>query len=354
MNQLSSRERILRTIQGQEIDKIPCYFRAEDTLCVELQKRFGLSNKIELAKHLASDAFQVLPSYRPVNQPPDVEKDHFYDMYGNYYRVTHYNHMVSTCVERPALAPEGELKPIDSIPWPSTDVLDMERSLQNIKNASESGMAIYGGIWATLFTAARELLGQELFLITMFENPEYIHQLLDKVTETFLSLNQVYLDACAKYVDVYYFGTDFGTQRSLFFSPAHFDEFFKPCMARIVAQAKQYDLPVMFHTCGSVVPIIPSLIDIGIDVLDPVQVSAEGMDPHSLSQFRGKIAFNGGVSTQTTLPFGTPQEVRSAVDNLIQELGPRRLIVAPDQDMIGNIPFENIWELFSYMKQYIL
>jgi uroporphyrinogen decarboxylase len=107
----------------------------------------------------------------------------------------------------------------------------------------------------------------------------------------------------------------------------------------------------MFHTCGAVFDIIPDLIECGVDILDPVQTGAEGMSPEALAAFKGRIAFHGGVGTQATLPFGTPDDVEGEVARLIKTLGPHKIIIAPDQDMVGDVPAENITALFNAVKK---
>ena len=192
-------------------------------------------------------------------------------------------------------------------------------------------------------------------LMNMVANPDLVARLIEKVTDFFLEANDAYLSACAQWHDIYYFGSDFGTQLSMFISPDMYRRFYKPHMKRIADQAKSFDLKVMFHTCGAVSEIIDDLIDIGIDILDPVQVSAANMKPELLGEkFKGRIAFHGGINNQTTLTFGSPDEVRQEVIQTIEAFGPLAYIVSPDQDMIGDIPLENIEALFKTVRDYTL
>lgn len=273
-----------------------------------LKAELGVRDNYAVARHFGSDAFQLFASYQNDRCRKQISETAYTDMFGSRFYVSLQRDGLS-CerVDRPALAPDGEALPLDSIRWPDSAVLDLPACIKNAAEARESGMAVYGGIWASIFTRSRELLGEETFFITMFEKPDYIRSLVDRITDFYLEINKTYLDACHGEIDVYYYGSDFGTQRSLFISPEHFRAFFKPNLKRIADQAKGYNLPVMFHTCGCVKDIIPDLIDCGIDILDPIQVSAEGMSPENLIEFKGKIAFNGGVSTQTTLPFGSAE-----------------------------------------------
>ena len=348
MAQLSSPERVLRSIRGEDIDKIPCYFRAEYSLSQRLEQELHLKNYTEMAYYFGSDAMPLAAKCKDELSYIPLDDSHYLDAFGNRF------HYVGSCarVDRPALAPDGELLPIDSIRWPDSSILDLDACLTDAKTVRDYGLAVYGGAWASLLTRSRELIGEENLLIAMIEDPEYIRALVDRVTDFYLDMNKVYLDICRPYIDVYYFGIDFGTQRGLYISPKHFCDYFKPNMIRIVKQAKEYGLPVMFHSCGSVAEIIPELIECGIDILDPVQVCAAGMNPSELTKFKGSIGFHGGVSTQTTLPSGSPEEVAEETRNLIDLLGPKRLIVAPDQDMLGEIPVANVKALFDTVASY--
>ena len=197
------------------------------------------------------------------------------------------------------------------------------------------------------------MIGEEKYLTALVDNPQLIAGVVERITDCFLELNLAYLSYCGKYIDIYYLGSDFGIQDSMFISGEMFREFFKPHLKRLVDQAKEFGLPVMYHTCGAVSGIIGDLIECGVDILDPVQVSAAGMDVENLAaRFRNRIAFHGAISTQTTLPFASVQEVRREVIRTIETLGPLRLIVAPDQDLIGDVPTANIEAMFEAVREY--
>jgi uroporphyrinogen decarboxylase len=209
---------------------------------------------------------------------------------------------------------------------------------------------VLGGAWATIFTGPRREMGEAKFLMAMMDEPEFIARVVEKTADCYLEVNEAVFARCAKDIDVFYFGSDFGTQRSLFLSAEAFRRFFKPHLARLAAHAKGFGLPVMFHTCGAVSEIIPDLIECGIDALDPVQASARGMSPRDLVRFRGQIAFHGGISTQTTLPHGTPEQVRAEVRDALATLGPTGFICGPDQELIGDTPVENIVAMYDAIR----
>jgi uroporphyrinogen decarboxylase len=132
-------------------------------------------------------------------------------------------------------------------------------------------------------------------------------------------------------------------------SPAMIRSFLAPSFQRLIDQAKGYGLKVMFHSCGAVSAVIPMLIELGIDVLDPVQSGAAGMDPGALkASYGGQIAFHGGLDIQGVLPFGSPDEVRAATERLlvVMSLG-GGYIFGPSQELQPDVPVANILAMYA-------
>jgi uroporphyrinogen decarboxylase len=166
-------------------------------------------------------------------------------------------------------------------------------------------------------------------------------------------VNERIFDAARGELEIYYFGNDFGTQRGLFFSREMFHEFFAPGLARLARQAKERGMAVMFHSCGSVSALIPDFIAAGIDILDPVQAMAAGMDPLKLkTEYGDKLCFHGGIDTQSLLPFGTSDQVRDRVRQVVERAGSGGgYILAPDQLLQGDVPLDNILALYSSIEK---
>ena len=242
---------------------------------------------------------------------------------------------------------------IDSFPWPDESVLDTAACFDKAKKARDTGRAVCGGVWASIFTGARHLLGEEHFLTAIYENPELIRAVVDRMTDCCLKINKAYFDACGDVCDIYHFGSDFGTQGSMFISPGMFDEFFAPNIKRLADQAKGYGKRVMFHTCGSVTPIVGSLVNCGIDIIEPVQVSAADMSAEYVAaKFKGRVAFLGGISSQVTFTTGTPDIIYEETQTAIRTLGPFGYIPAPDHELIGSVTAENVDAFVKAVKEY--
>ena len=352
---LGHRERVLRSLERRDIDRVPVYFRAEPPVRERLKKELSLKSERELAAHFGSDSVQLPVRYYHERFRRSADPRYFFDMFGNKYQRAFCGEQAIEAVVEPVLQGAESPADLERVVWPEAGLIDMKLSKLEAREARESGLAVYGGVWASIFTQSRAMLGEEDYLMALLVNPGLISALVERLTDCYLELDRAYLDTCGKYLDVLVLSSDFGTQDSLFISPEMFRAFFKPNLKRLAGLGKSYGLKVFYHTCGAVVPLIPDLIDCGIDILDPVQVSAAGMSPENLARsFKGRIAFHGGISTQTTLPKARPEEVREEVRRTISTLGPLGYIVCPDQDLMGDIPTVNIEALYQAAREYKL
>lgn len=353
LKKLKHRERVMRSIYYRDIDRIPFFFRADPVLENRIRNKLGLKNHMEVIKFFDADALHInVPIKQDYLCIPE-EDGEYTDIYGNRIRKIKGDNITTHVVIKPVLENATSIEDIYKIKWPDKNIIDINKAKEDAYEAYSTDLAVYGGIWASIFTHARFILGEENFLISLIENPNLVSTLIKRLTDFYIEVNEHYFSACSKYIDIFYFGSDFGTQTSMFISKKMFQSFFKLSLKRIVEHAKVYGLKVMFHTCGAIKEIIPDLIECGVDILDPVQVYASNMDAKVLSKnYKGRIIFHGGISTQKILPFKNPSEVEREVESMISTLGPLGYIVCPDQDMIGDIPFENIISMYNAIKNY--
>jgi uroporphyrinogen decarboxylase len=149
-------------------------------------------------------------------------------------------------------------------------------------------------------------------------------------------------------VDGGYFGDDYGAQVNLLFSLASWRRLIKPRLARLFAPFRERGLPVILHSDGQIQKILPDLVEIGLTALNPVQ--PEVLDHRWLAEnFSGQLSFYGGVSTQTVLPYGKPEEVQAAVATCIRDLAPQGtgLLLAPSHRLMTDIPLENVTAMLA-------
>jgi uroporphyrinogen decarboxylase len=226
----------------------------------------------------------------------------------------------------------------------------LERQVAAVKDA---GLAVAGSVTpgdGAFFECAWLLRGLDLLLEDLALRPELAEALLDKVAEMSAFMAERYAQAG---VDFIFTGDDVGTERGMLMSPAMWRRFLKPRLAKVIAAARRVNPGIHFfyHSDGNCEPIIPELIEIGVTALNPVQ--PECMDPAKLKrQFGDRLAFWGTVGTQTTMPFGTPDEVRAVVRERFETVGKGGgLVIAPTQVLEPDVPWENIVAFFEAVEE---
>ena len=175
-----------------------------------------------------------------------------------------------------------------------------------------------------------------------------VHYIDDKIVDFYVRALTVFLEATKGKLHAILIGDDMGSQRSLMLSPALVEEFVIPGAKKLIDLAHSYGVKVIYHSCGSIIDIIPQLIEAGADVIHPIQALATGMDPENLKEkFAGQVAFCGGVDTQELLPGGSPDDVKAAVRHL-RDLFPTGLIISPSHEALqSDVPPENIKAMFE-------
>lgn len=191
----------------------------------------------------------------------------------------------------------------------------------------------------TLFERAWSLVGMAELMMYMLTDPEFVHELLDKITEFNLKVIE---NAASLGVDCLHTGDDWGSQNGMLISKDMWMEFIEPRFKKTCQFAKSKGLLVSHHCCGNVEDIMPDIINCGVDVFDPFQ--PEAMDIWKLRDtYRGKLAFWGGLSVQKTLPYGTVAEVEKETYRLLEQMAPGGgYILSPSHSLTGDIPPENI------------
>ncbi len=196
-----------------------------------------------------------------------------------------------------------------------------------------------------LFERAWALRGFERMFLDLGTDQGFVVALLDRITAIQLVLINRYLDLG---VDGGYFGDDYGAQKGLLFSPTMWRKLIKPRLAQMFAPFVERGLPVLMHSDGQIHKILPDLVEIGLTTLNPVQ--PEVLEHKWLhDNFHGRLSFYGGISTQTVLPSGTPDDVRAAVAQCARDLAPEGtgLLIGPSHRMMTDIPMENVAALLA-------
>ena len=207
-----------------------------------------------------------------------------------------------------------------------------------------------------LISLGQSLRGFGPWLEDLVINQKFACSLLDIGLEIQMELCRRMLEAVGNCVDVVHFGDDYGMQTGPILSPDMYRKIFKPRQKKLYSFIKaKTDAKILHHSCGSVYKLIGDFIDVGIDALNPIQVSAQDMDSKKLKrEFGNQIAFWGGVDTQRVLSFGTRKEVKKEVKDRIDDLGPGGgYILAAVHNIQAEVPPENIVALFETVKEFV-
>ncbi len=350
---MDHKERVMRAIHHQPPDRVPVDFSARPEVNDALRHRLGLQDYDALLEYFDVDLRYIQPIEVIYDRQRYVgprlqtfEDGSWEDIWGVRRRRVSISSGIYDEVCYSPLQQATTVEEVTAHRWPSPDWFDYSDIPSQCERYAR--YARVGGGWGAIFGDAYRLQGMEAFLINMSLHPEVIQAIVERVEQFYYGVNERIFDAAQGQLEIYYFGNDFGTQRGLFFSPEMFREFFAPGLARLARQARERGMAVMFHSCGAVSQLIPDFIAAGVDVLDPVQANAAHMDPLQLkAEFGQALAFHGGIDTQTLLPYGTVQQVRERVREVVEQVGAGGgYILAPDQLLQGDVPIDNILALY--------
>ncbi|OGV65216.1 MAG: hypothetical protein A2498_12480 [Lentisphaerae bacterium RIFOXYC12_FULL_60_16] len=325
---MNSRDRLKTIISKQPADRCGFWLGCphQETWPI-LHRYFGTTTADELRARLGDDFRWMAPwnAYRHPNGKP------MFDM-----RRKGAGHgaagVFSDC---------DSVAEVDAFEWPNLEYLDFTAALAELDQAGETYRA--SGFWCPFFHEVADFFGMENYFVKMYTHPEVVHAVTRHVVDFYLEANTRFFKLAGDRVDGFFFGNDFGTQLDLLVSPAMFDEFIFPYFGQLTRLGHQHGLQVILHSCGAVSRVIPKLIELGVDALHPLQAHAANMEAEHLArEFKGRIAFIGGIDTQELLVRGTPEQIRADVRRVKRTLGPC-LVVSPSHEaVLPDVPPANI------------
>jgi uroporphyrinogen decarboxylase len=255
-------------------------------------------------------------------------------------------------VHAPFEKDELSLADLDAHPWPSptkTDVAGLRREAERLRRETDCALVVH--VPGRLFSLGQFMCGFANWLVQLKVNPEFCEALLDRGLAIQLAMAEETLKAVGDAVDILYLADDYGMQTGPLISPELFRRIFKPRMARLIQFLRERSSArIAFHSCGSVYALIPDFIDVGVELLNPVQVSAADMDTARLRhEFGHKLAFWGAVDSQQVLPYGTPADVRAEVARRMRDLGPGYIPYSV-HNIQAEVPPENILAIVNAIR----
>jgi uroporphyrinogen decarboxylase len=345
---MNHKERFLATIERRPVDYPASWFgMPAPTALPGLFRYFQCQNLDELKRQLDDDIYPIdVPYHSPVANHIACAFD--WSVEGQ----TDYEHRTLTT---PGFFKDyircEDVTKVEDFDWPDPlKYMNKAECLAAVKNVPQD-YAVMGVLWSANFQDALAAFGMEKALIAMLKNPSFFHAVIDRITDFYLQANEIFFQATEGYLDCVLLGNDFGGQKGLMFRPELIRKFVFPTTKKLIAQAKKYHVKIIHHSCGSIYPLIPDLIDLGVDALHPIQALASQMDPYTLKRdFGAHISFCGGVDAQFLLVNGHPEEVTVKVREL-KSIFPTGLILSPSHEAIlPDTKPENIAAIFHAIK----
>lgn len=246
------------------------------------------------------------------------------------------------------------LESVKSHPWPEPDWWDLRPLPEVIRQLDQHEEYHLRFRIGSVFEVAWQLYGLEKFLVDLAMDPDVPLYIMDRLTDVYVELTRRAIELGGDRIDMVYFYDDVATQESLLVSRRMWSRYIRPRHERLIEAARSYGKPVMYHCDGAIYPLIPDLIDMGVEVLNPIQVSASGMDPAQLkAEFGDRLSFHGGIDIIETLPRGTPDDVRAEVRARVRVLGERGgYILASSHHIQPDTPLENVLAMYELELRY--
>ena len=326
---LTPKQRVQRTLTHQPVDRLPTQINYTHAMGQKLAALFNITLD-QLPTRLNNHLLRVDITYeRQLSGDGMVA----YDWWGVGWDTQEEGYFA-------AFNPLAENKDLDAYTWPDPQAAHLlDQAIESIAG-DQNQHFILPNLGFALFERAWSLRGFDTFLMDLVLDPEYAAELLERITTIQRVLIQRFIDLG---IDGAYFGDDYGAQKNMLFSPQVWRQLVKPRLERLFEPFYSANLPILMHSDGQIAEILPDLVEIGLTAYNPVQ--PEVIDHIWLRKtFRDRLAYYGGISTQTVLPYGTPKEVHSAIIECVHTLAPddTGLIVAPSHRMMLDIPLENV------------
>jgi uroporphyrinogen decarboxylase len=355
---MTSTERVALALAHQQPDRAPIDYWGSSEITARLLKHFGFATLEQLLTHFDVD-FRYIEGPRYIGpklavHPDGSVEDHFGvprlrvkvgtgETAGSYMEAVRF--------------PLAEAKSVEEVrdypKWPSADWFDYEPVRDQVAAARATGkVVVFMGDRlnrCAQLKPAMYLRGVEQILLDLLHQPEIAEYIFGRLTEFYLEYARRTFAAAGDGLDIFMTGDDFGTQRSLFVSPAMWSRFLRPGFEAFIRLGHQHGYKVAHHSCGSIKPIIPDLIECGLDILNPIQPEARDMAGKDLKRrFGDRLSFHGSLSIQRTLPFGTPEQIREEVRERFAALGPGGgFIFCTAHNIQPDTPLGNIEALFQ-------
>jgi len=320
---MNPKKRVLAVLNREPVDRLPIDIWHTEEIRQLLQSHFGVRDDLDLYRKMNLDKIVWLfPTYQAPDADGPVGSSHFGDaqrsMWGTPLEPTQAGEATYHEFGEPPLCGYETAESLEAFPfWPDPERFDYDAMVATAEAASKDFVVM--GPWVSFFEIYCQLRGLETSLTDVAVNPELVNATLDRIEHCQTEMMRRFFDRASSYLELVFISDDMGSQG--------------------------YGLKVFYHTDGAAEPLIPRLLDCGIDVLNPIQHVCPGMDRAELKRKYGaRVIFHGGIENQRVLPFGTPEDVRRETRECLRTLGAGRqgYIACSCHNIQAGTPLDNI------------
>jgi uroporphyrinogen-III decarboxylase len=343
---MTPKERVLAAFEHAEPDRVPCWCGSSEGFWAKAKGQLGLDDE-GLRRRFRDDFRRVFASYTGPKAPLSPGAT-CRTVFGVERHGMGYGYPMSHPLAHATLAE------IHAHPWPDPRWIDASRIREEAERYRDR-YAMLGGDWSPFWHDAIDLMGMEELLAGMYHAPEVVDALLGHIVDYYAASSQRIFDAAADVIDIYFIGNDFGSQTGPLIGEGLFRRFILPHLQRLIHLGHEYHLKVMLHCCGGFAPLIPAMIEAGLDALHAVQPSCRGMDLAKLkADFGARILFNGAIDSHHVLIKGTPASVREATAGVLDVMKPGGGYVAgaSHDTILEETPVENVVAMFDAVEEF--
>ena len=371
----SYRDRVKAALSFEKPDRTPCDFAAVPEVWERLSTHFSLADRNAILEKLEVDCRVV--SYDSFCQNPHVDRRMVdleisqerssvggmwrklepdgsnRDIWGAHRRKVPGHTGAQDQFASFPLAQTTSLEDLPSYDWPHSDWWDFSLLRPEIMKLNETAVHSIRFRLGSVFETSWSLCGFEKFLLDLTLNPTLPTYVMERVSEVHLENLRKVLNEAGDLIDIVYFYDDIATQQGLLISPKMYEQFVQPFHQQIIDVCKEFAIPTMMHCCGSVYPMIRTLIRMGLRILNPIQPTAKEMGPERLrEEFGEELVFHGGIDIQRFLPSASAAQVEEEVKRICQILGKQGgYIMSGSHHLQAETPIENILAMYGALKQ---
>jgi uroporphyrinogen decarboxylase len=354
---MQPKERTLKAIHHKEPDRPPLYVSLTPQMAEKLGRALDLPyeepidamesariSHMELLTRMGVDIVAIAPTVAPATPTMTLPDGRIKNEWGMLFR----NVGIYTEFAGYPLANALTEKDILDFPFPDANAPGRFDIAVQMMSVYGKNYGIIGDVETMFFEMSWYLTGLEKFLTDLMMEAEYQAHLMDRIMHYIIVAGKKLIDMG---IDILWCGDDFGSQQGMIMDPDTWRKVFKPRIKYMFEEFRKVrpDIKIAWHSCGSILPIIPDFIEVGLDILNPIQPLAYGMDPLFLKQTYGKdLVFFGGIDVQHLLPYETPQKIQDEVRRRIEILGKDGgFIIAPAHNIQPDTPVENVQAFFD-------